>query len=1117
MTLRSKVRRIAGSARRRIRSRAPDWWRGTPWEEIRAAGLFDADWYRGAYPGVSAGDVDAMWEYATRGAYEGRDPNAMFSSHWYLATYPDVAVNGINPLVHYVEHGAREGRDPSPRFDTGWYLRVNPDIRTARCNALGHYLRHGELEGRRPRPVSRVGLRGSTIDVVLVSGEPDAPGHRYRVVRMAEAIRRLGGRAAVLTIPEAASSHLADVDHADLVMLCRTAWCPELERVVHRSRRAGAILVFDVDDLMIDPGVAVLEIVDGIRSQNLTEEDAQKWFALMRRTAQESDACICPTAVLAARLRDLGSPTYVLPNGFDDATFVQSRLAARLRRASLHDGVCRIGYATGSLTHQRDFAVVADPLANVLRANPGVCLVLYRHALDLDEFPAFNDLRGQIEWRDVVALEDLPFELSRFDVNLAPVEVGNPFCEAKSELKFFEAALVDVPTIASPTEPFRSVIVDGVNGFLAGDTASWQRNLSELVSDPELRRSIGHEARVSVMWDFGPQRRLQMAKGIFDQLLEPEIAGAEAFGLELARSRRPRSPAPALTRTPTVLERDKLRASRVTVVVPVHDYADVLTEALESVRMQTLPDLDLVVVDDASTDESREVAEEWLDANAERFNRVVLLANAENAGLARIRNTGFEAAETPFVLPLDADNALLPACCEKLVGALDESAAVFAYPRLRHFGEESELFPPDHVRGYLPYAPQRLIASNYIDALALVRKDAWLTVGGYREGLLGWEDYDLWCRFAELGLPGIQVPEDLALYRVHHASMLHTLTHDQDHLRQVHDAITRDHPWLQLEQESRESAGMATPVESRARPMPSRRPTPPRTEHAKAQTIEAGQLSDRCRRLLAHLRCPETGEPLTELAEGGVASVDTGRVWSVVNGRPVLFPGLADPVVFPPGHRGNPLPDRALSLIAAASGMVLHLSGGGTAAHHERVVELDGALFESTDVIGDAHQLPLPADHFDLVVAMNSFEHYRDPARVVEQLERVLKPGGLVFVRTAFLQPLHGAPDHYFNATKHGVERWFHRFETVDLHVSDNFHPGYALSWIASDAEEALASDVSRAAADAFRTTQIGTFADFWRDSAAREDERWEAFSKLTPCSRERLAAGFEYLGRRST
>jgi SAM-dependent methyltransferase len=285
----------------------------------------------------------------------------------------------------------------------------------------------------------------------------------------------------------------------------------------------------------------------------------------------------------------------------------------------------------------------------------------------------------------------------------------------------------------------------------------------------------------------------------------------------------------------------------------------------------------------------------------------------------------------------------------------------------------------------------------------------------------------------------------------------------------------------------------------------------------KLGTIEAGQLSDRSRRLLAYLRCPETGAPLTELAEGGVASVDTGRAWPVVNGRPVLFPGLADPVVFPPEHRGNPLPGRAHSLIAEASGMVLHLSGGGTAARQEDVIELDGALFDNTDVIGDAHQLPFPPDFFDLVIAMNSFEHYRDPALVVEQLERVLKPGGLVFVHTAFLQPLHEAPDHYFNATKHGVERWFHRFETVDLHVSDNFHPGYTLSWIAADAEEALASDVSRAAADMFRTTPIGTFSDFWHDSSARDDECWKAFSKLTPDSRERLAAGFEYLGRRST
>ena len=140
--------------------------------------------------------------------------------------------------------------------------------------------------------------------------------------------------------------------------------------------------------------------------------------------------------------------------------------------------------------------------------------------------------------------------------------------------------------------------------------------------------------------------------------------------------------------------------------------------------------------------------------------------------------------------------------------------------------------------------------------------------------------------------------------------------------------------------------------------------------------------------------------------------------------------------------RGNPLPVRALSLIAEANGMVLHLSGGGTAARQERVVELDGALFDSTDVIGDAHQLPFPADHFDLVVADELLRAL--PGTLggsSSSSSEYSNPEDSVFVRTAFLQPLHEAPDHDFNAAKHGVETMVHRFETVS-YVSDNFHPG---------------------------------------------------------------------------
>jgi SAM-dependent methyltransferase len=402
--------------------------------------------------------------------------------------------------------------------------------------------------------------------------------------------------------------------------------------------------------------------------------------------------------------------------------------------------------------------------------------------------------------------------------------------------------------------------------------------------------------------------------------------------------------------------------------------------------------------------------------------------------------------------------------------------------------------------------------------------------------------------------------------------MLSTVTHTGDKLDRAREAITDLHPWLEVDTSEagdrrmggaadapadpldvREpldrtesllpavppSALTAPAVDGAAPPDPTPersspghvRPSGPEADRSDAMTpaplassdevaaaADDGRLSDRARSLLPLLRCPETGEELEELPDGGLRSVTSGRRWPVMAGRPVLFPGMDAPEIITAAHEGNALSGRARQLIADATGRVLHLSGGGTVVGGDNVIDVDAAVFGPTDVVGDAHHLPFADETFDLVVAMNAFEHYADPPAVVARLHRLLKPGGLVFLHTAFLQPLHEAPHHYYNTTRFGLERWFAGFETLDLTVSDNFSPAFTLSWLASEAEAILAEDVSAGAAHEFRDTPMGRFSDYWRDPTQRAaDDGWDIFAKVTPASRERMAAGFEYLGRRPT
>lgn len=228
----------------------------------------------------------------------------------------------------------------------------------------------------------------------------------------------------------------------------------------------------------------------------------------------------------------------------------------------------------------------------------------------------------------------------------------------------------------------------------------------------------------------------------------------------------------------------------VAVAVSLYNYAPYIGACLDSVADQTLADLELVVVDDASdADASLDTAAAWFDARADRFSRALLVRHRHNEGLAAARNTGFRLSRSEAVFVLDADNALFPPALAKLSRALGTGDWGAAYCQLQHFGAESGLGLAD------VWHPSFFEIGNYVDAMALVRRDTWARLGGYR-AFSGWEDYDFWCSCVEAGIRCAFVPEILCRYRVHAGSMLRTESQAAYH--RLHPALTLRHPWLRL-------------------------------------------------------------------------------------------------------------------------------------------------------------------------------------------------------------------------------------------------------------------------------------------------------------------------------
>ena len=277
--------------------------------------------------------------------------------------------------------------------------------------------------------------------ILLISGESHTPGHVYRVLRLAKALETCGETVAWLRL-EDCEDHREEVSQATIIFIWRVPFSAMMSGLIESARAAGAKVIFDLDDLMLKPELARIDIIDGIRSQGFNADETARLFGRIQKLMLQADTCTCTTNELADHIREYQMIAYVLPNGFDDAAHLASRLAVRYRRIAAEEPVIRIGYASGSRTHQRDFGQTANAIARLLQERPSYRLVLFRDqisfepVLDPGEFPNLRCSAHQIEWREIVPLSRLPQEIARFDINLVPLELGNPFCEAKSELKY---------------------------------------------------------------------------------------------------------------------------------------------------------------------------------------------------------------------------------------------------------------------------------------------------------------------------------------------------------------------------------------------------------------------------------------------------------------------------------------------------------------------------------------------------------------------------------------------------------------------------------------------------------------------------------------------------------
>ena len=220
-------------------------------------------------------------------------------------------------------------------------------------------------------------------------------------------------------------------------------------------------------------------------------------FEEYRQTLQACDRATVSTEPLAEYVRGCGAQARVVFNAVSEE-MIRLADSAIARSPDVRSGGndVTIGYLSGTRTHNRDFLEAAEAILWALD--------IYSQVLDcsLWERPRFctRGRLGSLRDQDpVAARRALPELLSHVDINLAPLEANNPVTECKSCVKYLEAGLLGVPTVASPTPDFVRATQGGRTGNLAADRTDWQEALVRLVESPALRHELGALAREDVL------------------------------------------------------------------------------------------------------------------------------------------------------------------------------------------------------------------------------------------------------------------------------------------------------------------------------------------------------------------------------------------------------------------------------------------------------------------------------------------------------------------------------------------------------------------------------------------------------------------------------------------
>lgn len=331
---------------------------------------------------------------------------------------------------------------------------------------------------------------------------------RYRCENIVEALKSSQDWEMILCVGDLEKAEKYLNEASILIIERQTDKTGNAKKLIKLAKDKKIKILYDVDDLVFHPRYTLL------LTKSTGSRNPFYWFMysfMNYRLTKRVDGFLCTNQFLAKKLKqNFKKPTYVIPN------FLNEKQVS-LSKSPKKSDTFTIGYFSGSPTHDEDFALIENQLVRFLNNHKDAKLLVVG---DLDLSQKFDFLSAQIVKKPKVDYAKLQDYYAEASVNLAPLVI-NDFTNCKSELKFFEPAIAETTTLASPTYAFKNSIIDGKTGFLCKDD-EWYDKLEYLYAHPEENKKIAKSAKKYCLENYYGDKIKRIIEDVYNDLIDKD-------------------------------------------------------------------------------------------------------------------------------------------------------------------------------------------------------------------------------------------------------------------------------------------------------------------------------------------------------------------------------------------------------------------------------------------------------------------------------------------------------------------------------------------------------------------------------------------------------------------